>query len=136
MRCLTVLIGSMLLVGCGPPESTFTLGMGSRPPKWCPAGSTTVTMSYYVRSDGREAKVKCSLSSGTLTGRLRGEQPTAPKQPPPGFPKGYPIYEVVTINGVTDIVEHRRMEPYFFMIDESAVSEELRCLLTSSCSGP
>jgi len=23
------------------------------------------------------------------------------------------MYEVVTINGVTDIVEHRRMEPYF-----------------------
>jgi hypothetical protein len=45
------------------------------------------------------------------------------------------MYEVVTINGVTDIVEHRRMEPYFFMVDESAVSEELRCLLTSCCSG-
>jgi hypothetical protein len=93
-----------------------------------------VTMSYYVQSDGRVARFRCSSLGPTLTGRLRGGHPIAPKQSPPGFPEGYPKYEVITVNGVTDIVEHRQMEPYFFMADESAVTES--CLQKNSCNGP
>jgi hypothetical protein len=42
-----------------------------------------------------------------------------------GSPKGYPRYKVVTINGVTDIIELRKMEPVFYMTDDPAVWEEL-----------
>jgi hypothetical protein len=34
---------------------------------------------------------------------------------------GYPAYEIITINGATEIVEHRRMEPIFYLTDERAV---------------
>jgi hypothetical protein len=35
-----------------------------------------------------------------------------------GRPSPYPIYEKVTINGVTESVEHRRMEPIFYVSDD------------------
>jgi hypothetical protein len=42
-----------------------------------------------------------------------------------GFPSGYPAYEVITVNGMTDIIEHRKMEPMFYMTDDPAVWKEL-----------
>jgi len=45
--------------------------------------------------------------------------------PPEGFPKGYPRYKVVRINGVTDVIELRRMEPVFYITDDPVVWEEL-----------
>ena len=44
---------------------------------------------------------------------------------PEGFPEGYPRYKVVTINGVTDVIELRKMEPIFYMTDDPAVWDEL-----------
>jgi len=44
---------------------------------------------------------------------------------PEGTPKGYPRYKVVTINGITDIIELRRMEPVFYMTDDPGVWKEL-----------
>ncbi len=38
---------------------------------------------------------------------------------------GYPAYEVITVNGVTDIVEFRHMEPIFYMTDDPRVWKEL-----------
>jgi hypothetical protein len=38
---------------------------------------------------------------------------------------GYPSYEAITVNGVADIVEHRRMEPLFYMTDDPNVWTEL-----------
>jgi len=38
---------------------------------------------------------------------------------------GYPSYEVITLNGITDIIEHRRMEPIFYVTDDPAVWKEL-----------
>jgi hypothetical protein len=34
-------------------------------------------------------------------------------------------YEVVTVNGITEIIEHRKMEPLFYVTDDAAVWEEL-----------
>ena len=47
------------------------------------------------------------------------------KKRPLGFHKGYPAYEAVTVNGVTDIIEYRKMEPVFYMTDNPAVWREL-----------
>jgi hypothetical protein len=43
------------------------------------------------------------------------------KNPPPGFPSGYPAYEAITVHGITEIIEHRKMEPIFYVTDEDAV---------------
>jgi hypothetical protein len=39
----------------------------------------------------------------------------------PAFPSGYPAYEIITISGVDDVVEHRKMEPVFYIADDLAV---------------
>ena len=80
-------------------------------------------MNYYTRSAGGEAVFECSPGSGKITAPLKGALTL--KSAPAGFPPGYPAYEVITVNGITDIVEHRKMEPYFFMTDDPAVWKEL-----------
>jgi hypothetical protein len=47
------------------------------------------------------------------------------KNPQPGAPPNYPMYEIITINGVSDVVEHRALEPIFYMTDDPKVLEEL-----------
>jgi hypothetical protein len=37
----------------------------------------------------------------------------------------YPAYAAITVNGVTDIIEHRRMESIFYVTDDPAVWKEL-----------
>jgi len=34
-------------------------------------------------------------------------------------------YEAITVNGVVDIIEHRKMEPYFYLTDEPEVWNRL-----------
>ena len=38
---------------------------------------------------------------------------------------GYPSYEVITVNGVIEIIEHRKLEPIFYITDDLAVLKEL-----------
>ena len=40
----------------------------------------------------------------------------------PGY---YPAYEIITVNGITDVIEHRKMEPIFYITDDLAVWKEL-----------
>jgi len=51
--------------------------------------------------------------------------PVQLKSPPEGFPQGFPKYIPITINGITDIVEQRKMEPVFYMTDNPDVWKEL-----------
>ena len=47
------------------------------------------------------------------------------KSPPDGFPKGHPCYIVITKDDITDIIELRKMEPFFYMTDDPDVWKEL-----------
>lgn len=47
------------------------------------------------------------------------------KNPPKEFPHGYPSYEIITANGMTDIIEHMVMEPVFYVTDDDNVWKEL-----------
>jgi len=124
------------LLGCEFfPESTFELAAESRLPKWfsLPPGLTraevTITMSYYIKPTGGTAtftlrdsnKAKLAEVSGTTKGRY----PIELKNPPPGYPLGYPSYEIITVKGITEVIEHRRMEPIFYVTDDPAVLAEL-----------
>src|SRR6202035_3022273 len=106
-------------IGCAWfPESTFDLASESRLPKWItlPPGLTradvSITMSYYAMPWGRSATFTVQDTKGqTLTkvkGSLKGLGPLQLKHPPSGFPPGYPAYEIITVNGITDIIEHRK----------------------------
>ena len=127
---------SMFLVGCSFfPEASFELASQSRLPKWfvLPPGlsrtDVTVTMDYYAKASERTAtfimrdkkKQKIAQADGTL----QGEKSHNLKNPTAGFPSGYPSFEIVTVNGVTEVIEHRRMEPFFYITDDPAVLTEL-----------
>lgn len=127
---------SLTLFGCEYfPESTFELARESRLPKWfslppeLSRSDVTVTMNYYVRSSGRTStfilhdtkKQKLAEVNGTQ----KGLEPLKLKNPRPGFPPGYPSYEIITVNGITEIIEHRQMEPIFYITDDPAVWAEL-----------
>ncbi len=86
-------------------------------------------MNYYITSSGRTSKFilldakKNKLAE--VNGTQKGLEPLKLKNPRPGFPPGYPSYEIVTANGITEIIEHRKMEPIFYITDDPTVREEL-----------
>ena len=59
-----------------------------------------------------------------VNGTLKGLEPLKVNNPRPGIPPDYPSYEIVTVNGITEIIEHR-MEPIFYITDDPAVRAEL-----------
>jgi|SRR5580704_2954186 hypothetical protein len=117
------------------PEATFELASESQLPKWItlPPGLTradvTVTMSYYIMPWGSSARFTLRDKKGKVltkvSGKLKGSAPFQLKHPPPGFPPGYPAYEAIAVNGVTEIIEHRKQEPIFYVTDDPDVRKEL-----------
>jgi hypothetical protein len=117
------------------PESTFELASDSRSPKWItlPPGLTradvSITMSYYSMPWGRSAIFILQNKKGQtlekVHAKMKGLGPLQLKNPPSGFAPRYPFYEIITVNGITEIIEHRKMEPIFYITDDSAVWKEL-----------
>ena len=130
------ILAALFLVGCGWfPESSFSLAPESRLPKWfslLPGQSranVSVTMDYYIGPSGRTATFTLRDSNGLVvakvTGKQQGLEPLKRKEQLPGYPNGYPSYEVISIGGVTEVIEHRQMEPIFYVTDDPAVLAEL-----------
>ena len=121
-------IVASVMSGC--VESTFTLANESRLPRFLalPPGLTrsdvSVTMSYYVKASGRSAtfilRDKKQQILARVNGKERGLEPLHLKNSP-----SYPAYEIVVANGITEIVEHRRPEPIFYVTDDPDVRKEL-----------
>jgi len=116
-------------------ESSFTLASESRLPAWFtpPPGlartDVSVTLNYYTKPLGFDAKLSLKDRKGkklaVINGKVKNLYPLELKNPPPGFDRGYPAYEVVVANGITEIMEHRKMEPIFYVVDDPAVREEI-----------
>ena len=131
---LALIVG---LTGC--LEASFELAPESRLPKWLdvPDGvarsDLRVTMDYYSTFSGGEYVFRFYDKSQFLkiqkisiaTENQPAIRTKELRNPPEGFPKGYPAYNVVTVNGISDIVELRKMEPFFYMTDDPAVWKEL-----------
>jgi hypothetical protein len=125
------------LTGC--LESSFQLSEESRLPYWFPIpegedrNDFSVQMDLHSTFSGGKAVFKLSRKGKLLNVKkyvvTTDEQPSIRsmqlKTPPKGSPKGYPRYKVVNINGVTDVIELRKMEPTFYMTDDVAIWEEL-----------
>lgn len=131
-----VLVITIVAGMSGCLESSFVLAPESRLPRWfeVPEGMTRselkVTMDYYSTFDGGESifklyKMNSSVAFKELTGIPRFPYSNYLKNPPAGFPKGYPKYAVITVNGITDIIEHRKMEPIFYVTDDPNIWREL-----------
>jgi hypothetical protein len=124
-------------IGCEYiPESTFQLASESRLPKWIslPPGLTrsdvSITMSYYNVPWGGRAVFLLQNAKGKTLEKVYGKDkcryPFYPKHPLPGFPPGYPAYQEVTVNDTAELIEHRKMEPVFYITDDPAVWKEYR----------
>jgi len=133
-RLFLVLI-AFHLSGC--LESSFTLSEESRIPYFLkiPDGVSRndmyVTLDYYSTFSGGEAVFKLhhrkqlfTLDSATVT-LIKSDHLLKLKNPPTGSPKGYPSYEIFRVNGVVDIIEHKKMEPIFYTTDDPAIWQEL-----------
>lgn len=134
LRILLVLF-TFQLSGC--LESSFTLSEESRIPYFLkvPDGVSRddlyVTLDYYSTFSGGESVFKLynrgdlfSLDKVTVI-QNKNDHMLKLKNPPAGSPKGYPSYEIIRVNGLIDIIEHRKMEPIFYTTDDPAVWEEL-----------
>ncbi len=109
------------------PESTFNLANDSRLPKWVtltPGSSradVSLTMSYYIGFAQFILRDKNEHILKQKFGRTRCTVPFKPETPPQGFPPGYPAYEAITVNGITEIIEHKKMEAIFYLTYDPAV---------------
>lgn len=135
MRINKVLAFVIIFALAGCKESSFELSEDSRLPVWFDVptelsrSDVGVTLNYYIRPSGRKAVF--ILRDGNnrvldkVTGVQQGVEPIKLKQQKKGYPRNRPLYEVVTIEGKTDIVEHRVRGPVFHMADDPNVWKEL-----------
>ncbi len=122
-------------VGCKYfPEATFDLAKASRLPKWFTLPprlariDVSLTMSYYIKPWGRTATfILHDTKNHTLAkidGKVRGGEPLRLKTSPQSDLTGIPSFEVITANGITEIVEHKKIEPIFYVTDNPVVWRE------------
>jgi hypothetical protein len=140
-----LLLGILLAIICSPgmgcysvPESTFKLADDSRLPKWValPPGLTrtnvSLTMSYYVMPWGRSARFilrdKTDQMMKKENGKMRCKESFQVKNSSEEFPSDYPSYEAITVNGITEIIEHKKMEPIFYVTDDAVVWKQYESL--------
>lgn len=108
------------------PESTFQLSSDSRLPKWVtpPQGLTradvSLTVNYYIVPWAQfilRDKSKKVIEKQTGKMRCRVQVKNLPRD----FPPHYPMYEAITVSGITEIIEHKKMEPIFYVTDDPVV---------------
>jgi hypothetical protein len=132
-----LLLGVLLAIACSTytgcdflAESTFSLASDSRLPKWVtlPPGltraSVSLTLSYYSMPWGVSARFMLQDKKQTIekeSGKMRCKRPFQLRSPLEQSPSDYPTYEPITVNGITEIIEHRKMEPIFYVTDDTAV---------------
>ena len=135
---LPSLITMLLLavIGCDSlPESSFELAKDARLPIWfnLPQGlsraDVSVTMNYYVKPTGRSATFVLHDNKnhilGRVTGTLRGSTPMSVISSSQSGNSSYPSYEVINAEGVSEVIEHKQMEPKFYITDDPAVVKAL-----------
>lgn len=132
-RCLMILalcISCYAINGC--VESDFDLATESRLPRWfalqpgLTRADVSLEMTYYTLGDVKFVlRDKNRRVLAKLKGKVRDTHPLLLLQPQPGSDAFYPSYAVVTIKGITEIMEHRKPEPIFYILDDPAVRKDL-----------
>ena len=126
---------AVLLSGC--LESSFRLSEDSRFPVWLEApdnqrhGNYMVTLDFYT-----SGKVVFSLIRKSdrelldrVVARVRDSKPLEGDGTswPMGERATYPIYSVVTFDGVSEIIEHKERGPIFSITDSEAIVKNVGC---------
>jgi hypothetical protein len=135
-RCLLIAIPFLAVTACGFfPESKFLLSDESRLPKWFafyagPSRSqVAVEMDYYVSPLGRTATFTVKQRDGRIItaakGKVRDDHPIYFGPSSTDALRQYPRYEVITVNGISEAIEHRAMEPVFYISDDPVILNKL-----------
>ena len=100
------------------PEATFELAKQSRLPRWfesyvsADGGEFHVEMNYYVEPGGKVAEFLLKDKNNKVQSKVISD-----KIPEAQLSNYYPMRLRVTVNGVTETIEHKKMEPLFYIID-------------------
>ena len=123
---VTSLLLSCLVSGC--LESSFQLASESRLPGWeaLPPGVTradvSVTLNYYTTLPGAsDAEFILKNREGGKLVELKGKVKC--QYPYSGL--SYPRYDAIVVDGTTEILEFRRLEPIFYVNDDPAIRKEI-----------
>jgi hypothetical protein len=111
------------------PESTFKLATDSRLPRWVTLApgltraNTSLQLSYYVKPWGSIAQFVLLDGKGQILQKENGRNKCSiqSNNRSTQSSSGYPAYEVISVNGITEIDEHKKMEPIFYVTDDPAV---------------
>ncbi len=140
MNYIKILLIVMIFSLTGCLESSFQLADESRLPKWFVVaaegvGRDAFTVQMDLHSTFSGGKNVFKLYKKDKFFNVKRYIATSSEQPGvmsvklsskrEGFPKGYPRYMVITFNNIVDIVELRKMEPFFYMTDDPEVWREL-----------
>jgi hypothetical protein len=94
-------------------------------------GDVRVTLSYYgpLIGSARTATVTLQTRQGRtlseVVATMQGREPLTLQPHSDTGPIPYPSYEVLTAHGITDVIEHRRMDPIFYIADDPKVRRKL-----------
>ena len=124
-----VWISACAITGC--IESSFDLASESRLPRGMtiPPGLTradvSVTVDFYTFGRARfTLREKNGKKLATVTGKTKGNPlylKSTPQEPAPRRP----VYELVVISGVTEIMENRRADSTIYITDDPGIRDEL-----------
>ena len=122
-------ISSCAMSGC--VESYFRIASESRLPRGLaiPPGLTradvSATVDYYTLGKAKFIlRDKTGRKIGMVTGHIEGS-PLHLRKPPQGYEPRYPVYVLIVIDGVTEIMEHRRPDDILNVTDDPDIREEL-----------
>ena len=86
-------------------------------------------MDYWGGPEGRTAtfilRDADGRRQGRVVGRLRGKEPLSLVPHGDTGPIPYPSYSIIDAQGITEVIEHRAMEPVFYITDDPAVKARL-----------
>ena len=126
---LALCISCCAITGC--VESNFRIASESRLPRGLaiPPGLTradvSVTLDFYTMGQAKfTLRDKSGKKLTTVTGKTKGDPMylrTTPQAPAPRRP----VYALVVINGITEIIENRRADDIVYVTDDPGIREEL-----------
>ena len=129
-----VCISACAMSGC--LESSFKIASESRLPRWItlPAGvaraDVSLTVNYYTTLRGGSVQftllVKNKQPIETTSGKDGCRNPFQLTNPTQGLPSGYPNYAVVTVDGITEILEQKKPEDILYVADDPALWKQYR----------
>ncbi len=123
MLIVVVCTSSCAIVGV--LESNFVLSNESRLPRWfaLPPGHTrsdvSVTLSYYSAIGAYDTKIMLKDMSGKTL------EETIGKNKCQSSTSQYPAYVAIEADGTTEVIEHKRMEPVFYVNDDPSIRQKL-----------